>query len=160
MATVKSDFVRSQHQRLAERIVELQYARQPEIWKPLGHPGREKSVRDAGYHLIYLAEALEADDPTLFSEYLAWVKILFASLKFPAQVLPPPPWTAPVRHWKKRCRSRLAPKPWNCCKSGLKTWKRPLSACLAIWRERRPLTNWPGTFSIFCWPPTASQPVV
>jgi methylmalonyl-CoA mutase cobalamin-binding domain/chain len=88
MATVKSDFVRSQHQRLAERIVELQYARQPEIWKPLGHPGREKSVRDAGYHLIYLAEALEADDPTLFSEYLAWVKILFASLKFPAQVLP------------------------------------------------------------------------
>lgn len=73
---------------IAERIVELQYQRQPEVWKPYGSPGREKSVRDAGYHLTYLAEAVEADDPTLFTEYLAWVKALFAGLKFPADVLP------------------------------------------------------------------------
>lgn len=73
---------------LAEHIVDLQYARQPEVWKPYGSAGREKSVRDAGYHLTYLAEAVEADDPALFSEYLAWVKALFAGLKFPEDVLP------------------------------------------------------------------------
>jgi methanogenic corrinoid protein MtbC1 len=79
---------RQQVGELAELVVAKQYALQPEIWKPYGHPGREKSVRDAGYHLGYLAEALEADDPALFSEYLSWVKVLFAGLKFPEQVLP------------------------------------------------------------------------
>jgi methanogenic corrinoid protein MtbC1 len=72
---------------LAELIVTKQYDLQPELWKPYGHPGREKSVRDAGYHLSYLAEALQADDPALFCEYLAWVKVLFAGLKFPEHVL-------------------------------------------------------------------------
>jgi methanogenic corrinoid protein MtbC1 len=79
---------RQQMGELAELIVTKQYALQPEVWKPYGHPGREKSVRDAGYHLSYLAEALEADDPALFCEYLAWVKVLFAGLKFPEHVLP------------------------------------------------------------------------
>jgi methylmalonyl-CoA mutase cobalamin-binding domain/chain len=73
---------------LAGRIVELQYARQPQVWKPFGHPGRAKSIRDAGYHLAYLSEALEADSPELFIEYLAWVKVLFAGLKFPESALP------------------------------------------------------------------------
>jgi len=36
-------------------------------------PGREKSARDARYHLSYLAETLDADALALFSEYLAWV---------------------------------------------------------------------------------------
>ncbi|MEZ0395933.1 MAG: cobalamin-dependent protein [Anaerolineales bacterium] len=84
----EASFLRKHQQNLAERIVDLQYARQPEVWKPYGSPGREKSVRDAGYHLTYLAEALEADDAALFSEYLAWVKALFAGLNFPAEVLP------------------------------------------------------------------------
>lgn len=72
---------------LAEKVVEIQYQLQPEVWKPFGHPGREKSVRDAGYHLSFLAEAVEAGDPQLFSEYLAWVKVLFAGLNFPDHVL-------------------------------------------------------------------------
>ncbi len=80
--------LRQMQNALAERIVDLQYARQPQVWKPYGSTGREKSVRDAGYHLTYLAEALEADDPALFSEYLAWVKALFAGLNFPPDVLP------------------------------------------------------------------------
>ncbi len=73
---------------LAEAIVELQYRRQPQVWKPYGDPGWEKSVRDAGYHLTYLAEAINASDPALWSEYLAWVKVLFANLNFPETVLP------------------------------------------------------------------------
>src|SRR5512145_274442 len=79
---------RQQMGELAELIVTKQSALQPEGWKAYGHPGREKSVRDVGYHLSYLAEALEAGDPALFSEYLAWVKVLFAGLKFPEHILP------------------------------------------------------------------------
>ncbi len=73
---------------LAEAVVARQYERQPEIWRPYGDPGRAKSVRDARYHLEYLAEALDAGDPTLFTAYLAWVKVLFANLRFPETVLP------------------------------------------------------------------------
>jgi MerR family transcriptional regulator, light-induced transcriptional regulator len=80
--------IRKNQQKLAEAIIEMQYARQPAVWKPYGHPGREKSVRDAGYHLLYLAEALESDDQGLFSEYLAWVQSLFAGLGFSGNVLP------------------------------------------------------------------------
>jgi methylmalonyl-CoA mutase cobalamin-binding domain/chain len=88
ISALPENSIRLQIQGLAEKIVELQYSRQPEIWKPYGHPGRVKSVRDAGYHLSYLAEALEAGDSALFDEYLGWVKVLFAGLNFPAQVLP------------------------------------------------------------------------
>jgi methanogenic corrinoid protein MtbC1 len=88
MFTRTDNPLRSQEHSLSEAIVELQYARQPEVWKPYGHAGREKSVRDAGYHLSYLAEALDAHDPALFCEYLAWVKVLFAGLKFPEHILP------------------------------------------------------------------------
>jgi methanogenic corrinoid protein MtbC1 len=79
--------IRKQTGALAEAIVELQYTRQPEIWKPYGSPGRSKSVRDAGYHLDYLAEAVEADAPELFTAYLEWVKVLFSGLHFPGSVL-------------------------------------------------------------------------
>jgi len=56
---------------LAERIVEFKYARQLQVWKPFGHPGREKSAREVAYHLTYLAETLEVNAPALFIEYLA-----------------------------------------------------------------------------------------
>ncbi len=73
---------------LAERAVELQYRRQAELWRPYGDEGRLKSVRDMGYHLTYLIEALEAGAPQLFWEYLNWVQELFVGLKFPQDVLP------------------------------------------------------------------------
>jgi methanogenic corrinoid protein MtbC1 len=80
--------LRQQQISLAERTVELLYARYPEIQRPAGHPARVKSVRDAGYHLLYLAEALEAQAPQLFTEYLGWVKSLFANLHFSDHALP------------------------------------------------------------------------
>jgi methanogenic corrinoid protein MtbC1 len=83
-----ANFIRDRQNPLAERIVALQYARQPEVWEPYEQPGWKKSVRDAGYHLTYLAAALEVESPELFLEYLAWVKVLFASLNFPSTVLP------------------------------------------------------------------------
>lgn len=72
---------------IAEKVVELQYARQPEFWKPYGSSGRRLSVRDAGYHLPFLTEAVVSGDLQVFSEYVAWVKRLFRGLKFPDQVM-------------------------------------------------------------------------
>lgn len=80
--------IRLRYNALAEAIVARQYALQPEFWKPHGDVGRHKSVRDARYHLSYLAEALDAADPTLFEDYVAWVKVVFASLNFPDEALP------------------------------------------------------------------------
>lgn len=85
--TQASAFILAQRDVLAEAIVARQYQLQSQFWKPFGDSGRAKSVRDAGYHLTYLSEALFASDPTLFVEYVAWVKALFAGLKFPEDVL-------------------------------------------------------------------------
>ena len=68
MSSAVAQSILNNKQKLAESIIELQYVRQPSVWKPYGHPGREKSVRDAGYHLLYLAEALETEDQGLFIE--------------------------------------------------------------------------------------------
>lgn len=73
---------------VSERVVEKIYAAQRERWQSDDQSRRQKSVRDVGYHLSYLAEALAADDAALFSEYLAWAKALFAGLNFPDEMLP------------------------------------------------------------------------
>ena len=44
-------------------------------------------MRDVGYHLTYLTEAMAAEEPTLFTEYVAWAKALFAGLGFPEDTL-------------------------------------------------------------------------
>jgi MerR family transcriptional regulator, light-induced transcriptional regulator len=80
--------IREMRDHLAETIVSRQYAQQADTWRRYGDAGRVKSVRDAGYHLTYLAEALAAADPVLFNDYLAWVKILFNGLKFKSDVVP------------------------------------------------------------------------
>lgn len=72
---------------IAEKIVELQYSRQPEFWKPYGSAGRRLSVRDAGYHLPFLTESVIAENPEMFSEYVAWVKRLFRGLNFPDEAM-------------------------------------------------------------------------
>lgn len=86
--THNSKLIRDMADVLAEAVVALQYQQQPEIWQPYGDPGRLKSVRDARYHFNYLAEALDAADPTLFVDYVSWVRTLFDNLGFPATVLP------------------------------------------------------------------------
>jgi methanogenic corrinoid protein MtbC1 len=72
---------------LSERIVARQYALEPKIWEQYGDTGREKSLRDMGYHLSYLATSVGAADPSLFVEYVAWLKVLFSGLGFPGDVL-------------------------------------------------------------------------
>lgn len=72
---------------LAEKIVNLQYQRQPELWEPYGEAGRQISIRDAGYHIPFLTEAILADDVHIFTDYVSWVKSLFHGLKFPDSVM-------------------------------------------------------------------------
>jgi methanogenic corrinoid protein MtbC1 len=74
--------IRAQRRTLAEQIVARQYALRPGWWATYGEVGREKSVRDVGYHLAYLAEALAASDPSLFVDYVSWVRTLFDGLGF------------------------------------------------------------------------------
>lgn len=72
---------------LAERIVDLQYKANPVFWEKYGEIGRQISIRDAGYHLPFLTEAILAEDEKIFTEYVAWVKVLFQGLNFPDTVM-------------------------------------------------------------------------
>lgn len=74
--------IQTRRQEFAEEIVTKQYDLQPDFWATFGEEGRAKSVRDAGYHLSYLAEAINATDPSLFLDYIDWVRILFTGLNF------------------------------------------------------------------------------
>jgi len=79
--------IREQLTAVSKDVVADIYDAHPSHWEPFGPTGREKSVRDARYHLTYLVEALEASDPTLFTEYIAWAKVLFAGLNLPDDAL-------------------------------------------------------------------------
>lgn len=68
---------------LSEDIVERQYSKEPEVWKKYGKEGRRLSIRDAGYHLPFLTEAIVSEDETVFTDYVLWVKKLFKGLKLP-----------------------------------------------------------------------------
>lgn len=72
---------------LAEKIVNLQYELWPDVWKPYGEKGRELSIRDAGYHLPFLAESVNSKEPLVFSNYIKWVRKLFNGLNLPAKAI-------------------------------------------------------------------------
>ncbi|MFH0957826.1 MAG: cobalamin-dependent protein [Pseudomonadota bacterium] len=90
MQELNADIAKSineQIELLSEAIVSRQYERQPEIWEPYGDKGRQLSLRDSNHHFRYLVEALTESDPTLFANYVAWIKQLFEGLKFPPEAL-------------------------------------------------------------------------
>ena len=78
--------IRKQRRALSEAMVARQYQLQP-FWERFGKRGLEKSIQDSDYHLSYLEEAIAAADPTLFVDYVVWVKRLFAGLGFPDDAL-------------------------------------------------------------------------
>ncbi|MCX7668858.1 MAG: cobalamin-dependent protein [Anaerolineae bacterium] len=118
-----SQIIFERHSALAEAIVARQYQEQGAFWERYGPAGRQKSLQDAGYHLTYLAEALAANDVTLFTDYIAWVRALFAGLGFPETaladtlrwmgaalqtILPPTTWPA-VSAYLTAAQSELPP---------------------------------------------------
>jgi methanogenic corrinoid protein MtbC1 len=72
---------------LADAIVARHWQLQPELATRYDAAARSKCVRDVGYNLIYLSHAVRANEPSLFVEYLAWLKVLFARLDIPPDEL-------------------------------------------------------------------------
>ena len=69
---------------LAEAITARHYEAQPELASMYGEAGRAKCLQDASYHLSYLAEAVAASSPTLFSDYVSWAKVMLGTRRIPA----------------------------------------------------------------------------
>lgn len=73
--------------RLSEAIVARQYELMPGLSEKYGRAGREKCLQDAEFHLSYLAESIAASLSPLFSDYVAWAKIMLAGRGIPASDL-------------------------------------------------------------------------
>lgn len=80
------EMLREQTAELAEIIVTQQYLHDPSLMQRYGTRGRDLAVRDAKYLLRYLAEALLYESPILFSEYIAWAKVLFTQIALPLEI--------------------------------------------------------------------------
>jgi methylmalonyl-CoA mutase cobalamin-binding domain/chain len=61
---------------IAETLTELNCRRFPELMARFGAYGREKCLQDNRFHLAYLSEALTAELPSLFADYVAWAKVM------------------------------------------------------------------------------------
>lgn len=63
---------------LAALVTEREYRGRPELEGRYGPIGPEKSRQDARYHLSYLAQAVAAESPELYVDYLGWAKVVLA----------------------------------------------------------------------------------
>jgi len=72
---------------VTEAMVAQQYAQHPELAVRYGERGRLKCLQDANYHLDYLAESLSVAQPLLFSDYLAWARVMLAGRNIPVEDL-------------------------------------------------------------------------
>ncbi len=82
-----SERIKADSDMLAVGIVNRIFEQWPKFER-MAPDARSKSVRDVGYHLAYLGQALSAGDPVLYSEYIGWVKVLFSGLQLPPNCLP------------------------------------------------------------------------
>jgi len=81
-----SHILRTNSNDIARDIVENQYRRNPE-WKEYGERGKATSIRDAEYHLPFLAEAIASRNPEIFTDYIEWTYRLFVNLNLPDNAL-------------------------------------------------------------------------
>jgi MerR family transcriptional regulator, light-induced transcriptional regulator len=81
------EVVMTQKEIIAMRVVDLQYARNPAYWECFGAHGRRLSIRDAGYHLPFLVEAVVSGEAEVFTDYVLWVRELFRGLNFSDEVM-------------------------------------------------------------------------
>lgn len=72
---------------LAEAVTARHYELNPRLERRHGPAGREECLRDANYHLSYLAEAVCSSSPPLFADYVAWAKVMLESRGVPASDL-------------------------------------------------------------------------
>lgn len=77
---------------LALKALDIQYEKQKGFWEKYGETGRRKGLEDAKYHFQFLAEAIESGNPSIFLDYVQWLKGLFAGLRFPTMFSPSALW--------------------------------------------------------------------
>ncbi len=75
--------VESRQTAIAEAVTSRHFALKPELEIKYGASGRAKCLQDNAYHLSYLAEALRAGQPALFSDYIAWASSMLAGRGVP-----------------------------------------------------------------------------
>jgi MerR family transcriptional regulator, light-induced transcriptional regulator len=68
--------LRDQAGALADAVVACEFSRHPGLRTRYGPSGRTKSRQDSACHFSYLAEALDANSPALFNDYIGWVNVL------------------------------------------------------------------------------------
>lgn len=76
-----SEAVLAGRSELATALVEREFVRHPELEQRYGTAGRAKSRQDAEYHLSFLAQALALESPMVFTEYVAWAKVVLGRRK-------------------------------------------------------------------------------
>lgn len=79
-----SEALGSRSSELAALVVERHFARHPQLEQRYGKAGRNHCLKDAGYHLAYLAQAIAADSAALFGDYVGWAKIMLVKRGVPA----------------------------------------------------------------------------
>jgi methanogenic corrinoid protein MtbC1 len=86
-SSLHADRLRQQQPAIAAALVERQFSDRPELAMRYGAIGREKCLQDANYHLAFLADAMRADTPALFANYLAWAKVMLSTRNIPVEDL-------------------------------------------------------------------------
>lgn len=72
---------------IAEALTRRHYELMPELAARYGERGREKCLQDAHYHLSYLVESIAASLPLLFTDYVAWAKVMLEERGIPSSDL-------------------------------------------------------------------------
>ncbi|MBW3570248.1 MAG: hypothetical protein KY467_04005 [Gemmatimonadetes bacterium] len=72
-----------QKEAVARSVTGLLYAEMPWLVERYGERGRLKCLQDLGYHVEYLAPAVELDDPAMFVRYTLWADGLLRSRGVP-----------------------------------------------------------------------------
>ncbi|MGV3772353.1 MAG: cobalamin B12-binding domain-containing protein [Verrucomicrobiales bacterium] len=82
-----AEFIRSKKGEMAAWITDEYFRSRPELESRWGQMGRRRCIEDTEYHFSYLVEAVRFGYPELFLDYVAWAKILLASLNIPSRDL-------------------------------------------------------------------------
>jgi len=72
---------------LATEVTNRQWKRRADLKLRYGKQGHSKCLEDARYHLRYLAEAVGAEETALFTDYVAWAKVMLNSRNIPPEDL-------------------------------------------------------------------------
>ena len=86
-AVSASEALRRAMDAVASDALELQYSRTPGLRERLTQSQMEHSLQDTRFHVAFLASALWANEPILFSDYARWTLTLFENLNLPAEWL-------------------------------------------------------------------------